>query len=137
MRGLVQWVGFKQAQVFYERQPRAAGKAHFPIFRSANPTREFIRGMTSFSALPLYFSLGVGFLVSFGAFLFLIWVIVARLMGIVQLQGWAAPMASMLFLGGTILFTIGILGIYVGNIHHDIKKRPAYIIESRIGIDDN
>lgn len=138
IRGLIQWVGFKQAQVFYERRPRVAGKPHFSLLRSSNPVKEFIRGITSFSALPLYFALIVGFFVSLGAFLFLIGIVVTKLMGMVEyLPGWPAAVVSTLFLGGTILFTIGILGVYIGNIHHDIKNRPPYIIESKIGIDND
>ena len=136
MRGVIQWVGFKQAQVFYERKPRAAGSSHFPLFKSSSPVKELIRGITSFSALPLYLALAIGFFVSLGAFLYLIWIVITRLMGMHQ-PGWPAIMVTMLFLGGTILFTVGILGIYIGNIHYEIKSRPRYIIESKIGIDDD
>ena len=133
MRGLVRWIGFKQVQVFYERQPRFAGKTHFSLLRSTGPIKEFIRGLTSFSELPLYFALVLGFLVSAGAFAYLIFIIVTKLAG-THLPGWPASMVAMLFLGGTILFAIGILGLYVGRIHRDIRSRPPYIIESKIGI---
>jgi dolichol-phosphate mannosyltransferase len=43
-------------------------------------------------------------------------------------------MVTMLLLGGIILFTIGVLGIYVGKIHSAIKNRPSYIIESLVGL---
>jgi len=134
MRGLTRWVGFKQTQVFYEREARFAGETHFSLFQSINPIKEFIRGLTCFSELPLYFALVVGFFVSMGAFGYLLYIIITKLMGMHQ-PGWPALMVTMLFLGGTILFTIGVLGIYIGRIHHDIKNRPPYIIESKIGID--
>ena len=51
MRGLVSWVGFQQETIFYERQPRAKGQTHFPLLASG-PVNEFLRGITSFSALP-------------------------------------------------------------------------------------
>ena len=53
IRGLVGWVGFAQAQVFYERDARFAGTTKFSLWRSANPYREFLRGITGFSELPL------------------------------------------------------------------------------------
>jgi glycosyltransferase involved in cell wall biosynthesis len=137
MRGLVRWVGFKQAEVFYERQARFAGQTHFPLLRSLGAIKEFIRGLISFSELPLYFALIVGFLVSAGAFVYLIGIIITRIFWGMHLPGWPAIMVTMLFLGGTILFTIGILGLYIGKIHLEIKNRPHYIIESKIGIDED
>lgn len=137
MRGLMRWVGFKQVQVYYEREVRFAGKTHFSLFRSLNPAREFIRGLTSFSELPLYFALIVGFLVSAGACIYLLEIVVTRIFWGMHRSGWPAIMATMLFLGGTILFTIGILGMYIGRIYQNVQHRPPYIIESKIGIDED
>ncbi|MBI5686316.1 MAG: glycosyltransferase family 2 protein [Verrucomicrobia bacterium] len=134
MRGLVRWIGFKQAHVFYERDRRFAGETHFSLLRSINPIREFIRGLTSFSEWPLYFALIVGFIVSAGAFAYLVGIVITTVFFGMHNPGWPALMVTLLFLGGTILFTIGILGIYIGRIHQDLKRRPPYIVESKIGI---
>lgn len=133
MRGLVRWVGFKQEYVPYERDARHAGKTHFSLIKSLTPGKEFIRGVTSFSETPLYFSLFLGFFVSIGAFIYLIKIIAERVFLGIHNPGWPAIMVTMLFLGGTILFMIGVLGIYLGKIHSAIKQRPSYIIESTIG----
>jgi len=142
MRGLVLWIGLKQVQVFYEREPRFAGKTKFSLLRSLStnpgtPPREFIRGLTFISSVPLYFALLLGSTVSLGAFVFLIYIIIEKVFFGIGSPGWPAMMATILFLGGTILFTIGILGIYVGKIHREIKNRPLYIIESKIGFDED
>lgn len=134
MRGLVRWIGFEQVQVCYERDPRFAGETHFSFRQPLNQIREFFRGLTSFSELPLYFALVVGFLVSGCAFIYLLCIVVTRVFMGMHRPGWPAFMVTMLFLGGIILFTIGILGLYIGKIHHEIKNRPSYIIESMIGI---
>lgn len=133
IRGLVTWVGFKHSQVFYDREQRFAGKTHYPLF-GLGPLRAFVAGLTSFSTAPLSLSLVVGFMVSMGAFLFLVAVVVMKFLGW-NLPGWSAIMATMLFLGGTQLFTIGILGIYIGRIYNENKQRPNYIIESTSGFD--
>jgi glycosyltransferase involved in cell wall biosynthesis len=133
MRGLVRWVGFKQTFVPYEREARFAGKTKFSLFRSLNPAKEFIRGVTSFSETPLYLSLFSGFFVSIGAFFYLIKIVVERVVLHIHNPGWPAMMVTMLFLGGTVLFMIGVLGIYMGKIHSAIKQRPPYIIESTAG----
>ncbi|MDO8426386.1 MAG: glycosyltransferase family 2 protein [Deltaproteobacteria bacterium] len=134
MRGLVSWVGFKQAQVFYNREKRFAGKTHYPLF-GLGPMRAFVSGLTSFSTAPLSLSLIIGFLVSSGAFFFLVDIVIEKFMGR-NLPGWSAIMATMLFLGGTELFTIGILGIYIGRIYNENKRRPNYIIESTSGFEE-
>ena len=67
MRGLSVWVGRKQEFVHYDRNPRNAGDTKFPLL-SKNPVSEFVRGVTSFSVWPLYFSFFLGFLVFLAAF---------------------------------------------------------------------
>lgn len=136
MRGLVRWIGLRQVQVFYEREPRFSGETHCSLIRSLNPVKEFIRGLTSFSELPLYFALIVGFLVSAGAFVYLVEIVFMWVFLGLHRPEWSAIMVTTLFLGGTILFAIGILGMYIGKIHHEIKGRPPYIIESKVGIDE-
>ncbi len=136
MRGLVRWIGLRQVQVFYEREPRFSGETHCSLIRSLSPVKEFIRGLTSFSELPLYFALIVGFLVLGGAFVYLVKIVFTKgFLGVHRPEG-SAVMIATLFLGGTILFAIGILGMYIGKIHHEIKRRPPYIIESKVGIDE-
>lgn len=134
IRGLVSWVGFRQEQTFYHREERFAGRTHYPLL-GLGPLKAFVAGLTSFSLAPLSMSLVIGFMVSFGAFLYLAAVIVMKFMGM-NLPGWSAIMVTMLFLGGTELFTIGILGIYIGRIYNENKNRPSYIIESRLGFEE-
>jgi len=135
MRGLVRWVGFNQVQVFYERDERFAGETKFSLLKSINPFKELIRGLTSFSELPLYIALFIGFFISMGAFGFLLYIVISRVFFGMHQPGWPAMMVTMLFLGGTILSAIGVLGIYVGRIHYEIKGRPPYIIDEEIGRD--
>lgn len=134
MRGISRWVGFKQAEVFYERDARFAGESKFRLFNSLNPYREFVRGITSFSSLPLYFALFFGFFVSAISFIYVVVVIITKFLEM-NLPGWSAIMAATLFLGGTILFTIGVLGIYLGKIYDEVKGRPRYIIKNKFGFD--
>ena len=87
--------------------------------------------------MPLYFALFLGFLVSLSAFGYLSYVIISKIIFDYHLPGWPALMATMLFLGGVILFTIGVLGIYIGKIHQDVKGRPKYIVENKIGFEED
>ncbi len=134
MRGLVRWIGFKQETVYYVREARYAGKTHFSLFGSG-PVKEFIRGIASFSAAPLYASVIVGILVSFCSFAFIIYVLIVWLMGL-AVPGWAGVMIAVLLLGGMILFSNGLNGIYIGRIYEQVKNRPLYIIKNKIGFDE-
>jgi glycosyltransferase involved in cell wall biosynthesis len=131
LRGLVRWVGFKQVPVYYSREARFAGKSHF-AFYGRKAVWNFLSGVTSFSLLPLHGALVLGFAVSIGAFLYLIAIFIMKYVGW-NLPGWSAIMATLLFLGGTQLITIGVLGIYIGKIYEEAKARPNYIVESVVG----
>ncbi len=134
MKGIVYWVGFRQETVYYVREARFHGKTKFSLFGGA-PARAFVDGVISFSTVPLHFALFFGFLCSIGSFLYMGWVIAAKFMGL-NLPGWSALMVAILFIGGVILFTIGVLGIYLGKTFEHSKGRPLYIVESRINFDE-
>ena len=135
LRGLVAWVGFKQEQVFYERDARFAGATKYSLWRSLNPYKEFLRGITTFSTLPLYFALFLGILVSALSFvLFAVMVLTALVASPSSDLFWPRIQPGIsLLLGGIILLTVGILGIYVGRIHRESIDRPRYIIAEFIG----
>ncbi|MBI5641247.1 MAG: glycosyltransferase family 2 protein [Nitrospirae bacterium] len=134
MRGLVRWVGFRQETVLYTRDARFAGETHFSLLRSTGPTKEFLRGFTSFSTAPLYISLIYGFIISLFSFCYLIVVIIDKFLG-TNLPGWTAIMAATLFLGGNILLTNGFLGLYIARIYNQVKNRPLFIVKDKIGFD--
>ena len=132
-RGLSAWVGFKQTSVYYEREARFSGKSNFSLLRSSGMYKDFIRGITTFSSVPLYLSLYIGLFVSLGSFAYILFIIIKKTIFGIENSGWASLMVTSLFLGGSILFAIGIQGIYIGKIHEAIKSRPRYIIESKRG----
>ncbi len=122
LRGLVSWIGLKQVPVFYERQPRYAGKSHTLFLGNLTPLRTFLAGLISFSDLPLlWLLLGGGILMALG-FPLLIFQ--------------SASVSSLLiFLSGAQLFGLGILGTYVRRIYDETTNRPHYLVESLIGFD--
>lgn len=134
MRGICRWIGFEQVTIYYEREPRAAGTTQMSIF-GAGPAKEFIRGVTSFSSLPLYLSLYLGFIVSFVAFINLLIILYQKLSGTHLVDGWTAIMSSILFIGGSLHITIGFVGIYIGKIYDRVRNRPQYIIKDTIGLE--
>ena len=128
--GLFSWMGFKQTPFYYDRNERAAGKTKYSVrkmFALASA------GIFGFSKKPLKLAISLGTLSIFIALAFAIWVFVMYLSGKESIvPGWSSTIITIVFLGGVQLFTIGILGEYIGNIFDETKNRPEYIIDKKI-----
>lgn len=125
IRGLVSWVGFKQAAVVYDRDERVAGVTKYPLRKMI---KFALDGLTSFSTAPLRVATWMGYTASVMAFLYLAVVLVQVAMG-VTVDGWASIMVVALFIGGVQLICLGILGEYIGRVFNEVKPRPIYIVE--------
>ena len=136
VRGMVTWVGFKQVQVLYDREARHGGESHYPTLGWRVISNFLDSALISFSDVPLKIALILGFIVSGGAFLWLVGVFVMKFLGY-TLGGWAAIMSTMLVLGGVQLLTIGVLGLYINAIFRETRHRPRYIVKDTFGFDDD
>jgi glycosyltransferase involved in cell wall biosynthesis len=134
MRGLSVWVGYKQDFVYYAREPRFRGETKFPLLSKA-PVKEFIRGLTAYSATPLYISFFIGIGTSLFAAALAVWAIVTKFLG-VSTPGTSGVLIAVAFFSGVVLMTSGIIGIYVAKIYYEVKGRPRYIISSIIEQED-
>ncbi len=138
MRGLRSWVGFKQTGVEYERDARYAGKTNFSFFGA---TALALDGFVSFSLIPLRFILITGTVISFLSFLFFSFLFLVKILhvfGFFDLSALQLPQGltftnSILTLSlGLVMFTLGIIGEYVGRIYFEVKNRPNYVINEII-----
>ncbi|HEY1013806.1 MAG TPA: glycosyltransferase family 2 protein [Herpetosiphonaceae bacterium] len=133
LRGMVSWVGFKQTDVVYQRQPRHSGQSKFtlrPMLRFA------LDAITSFSYLPLQLASYLGFAIALCSGLAIAAVVALRLLGSsAPLLGQATTLVAVLFLGGIQLIGLGIIGEYLGRIHDDVKGRPLYLIDRAWGFE--
>lgn len=132
LRGLVCWVGFKQRQIEYVREPRSSGTSKFPIV-SREVIRNFIdSAFIAFSDVPLKLSIVAGLGVTALAFLYSGWILLSYLRaGAVPAE--SAVLIAVLLLGGVNLMGIGILGLYISSIFLEVKQRPNYIVRSTSG----
>jgi len=129
VRGLVSWIGFRQTGVRYVRDERVAGETKYPyskMFKFA------LDGITSFSTAPLRLATWLGYAASAFAFLYLLSVFVQKALGH-TVDGWATIMVALTFLGGVQLICLGIIGEYLGRVFNEVKPRPMYVIEERVG----
>lgn len=127
LRGMISWLGFKQVALPYERHARFAGETKYPFRKSLKLA---ITGLLSFSTRPLEFSVGLGFFFSCVALLSIFYILGVRFLTDTWVPGWAGIMISILFMGGVQLISIGILGIYIGRIYNEVKKRPLYVTQA-------
>jgi dolichol-phosphate mannosyltransferase len=131
IRGLVSWVGFKQEQVFYDREARFDGQDNT---KCRVMSRKVIdgyldRALISFSDVPLKLSLLLGFSVTLASLGYILVVLIQKAMGWYT-PGWPAIMVAVLLLGGIILMVLGFLGLYINIIFLETKRRPNYIIKN-------
>tara|TARA_R110002049_G_scaffold10787_2_gene52360 strand:- start:9775 stop:10698 length:924 start_codon:yes stop_codon:yes gene_type:complete len=127
MKGLFSWVGFESTTIDYERAQRYAGKTTFNAWSLWNFALD---GLTSFSTAPLRLWLYLGFILSLMAFLMGIYIVFVTLFYGIDVPGYASIVTVVLFFGGVQLFSIGVLGEYIGRIYLESKQRPSYIVEN-------
>lgn len=128
MKGLFSWVGFKCIAVPYERPKRETGKTKWNTWKLWNFALD---GLLSFSTLPLRVWTYIGIIIAILSFIYGSLIVVRTLIFGIDLPGYASMLTVILFLGGIQLFSIGILGEYVGRIFIESKNRPLYVIDSK------
>jgi glycosyltransferase involved in cell wall biosynthesis len=131
--GLRAWVGFVRADVFYDRQARAAGQPQQTFLRLV---RYAFDGLFSFSYLPLRLLTLFGIFVAFIGFVVAVFFAVRRILGVeVAQMGFTTLVTLLLFIGGVQLIGIGVLGEYLGRVYDEVKQRPNFIVKKRTGLD--
>ena len=127
VRGLSVWVGFKQTFYKYERQARGSGKSKMPLL-SKGPVTDFINGITSYSLKPLYIGIFFGFLSIIISLLLIIYALYLKFNNL-AIPGSTSIIIAISFFSGILLFTLGVIGIYLARIFEQTKGRDQYVIK--------
>ena len=130
VRGMFAWVGFRQAVVKFDRPPRAAGETKYSLAKMLHLAAS---GVVSFSDAPLRLALWAGLAISSLAILYGLYVIAMWTMSADFARGWSSLAVLVTFLGGANMLMTGVLGVYVGRIYAEVKRRPLYVIEREAG----
>jgi glycosyltransferase involved in cell wall biosynthesis len=125
----LKWLGFNQAEIRAVHGIRYSGKSSYS-FRSRIKLAADI--IFSFSERPLKYSIGIGLIISLAAVVSAIWITYSSFRWGYSIVGWASLITITLFIGGAILIMIGIVGIYIGRIFQEVKRRPLFIIGDEI-----
>ena len=126
-KGIFAWVGFKTKWIPYENVERTIGETKWSfwgLFKYA------IDGITSFSVTPLRFVTLMGFVISTVAFIYIIATLIKTFVSGIDVSGYVTTLSAVLFLGGIIEISIGILGEYVARVYMEVKGRPIFIMKN-------
>jgi glycosyltransferase involved in cell wall biosynthesis len=123
--GLIFWLGFRRAEVRYDRQPRQHGKSAWSLRRKLD---YLLDSVFSFTDRPVKILIALGLI---GVLLALVMgavVIAARLVGDIELPGYAATVLIVLFFGGLNALGLGIVGTYAWRGYENTKGRPLALV---------
>ncbi len=132
LRGMFPLIGYKSDKVFYERNERFAGESKYPLKKMLSFAWD---GITSFSIKPitLIFNLGITILII--STLILIYSLVVKFLG-QTVPGWTFIICSIWIVAGLEMFSLGVIGEYIGKIYNETKGRPRYIISRNLVEED-
>lgn len=129
-KGMYSYIGYRKIGVAFETQERVAGDSKMSMHSLVSLA---IQGFLSFTVAPLRWATFLGLVVSFGAFAYMIFVLVKTLFVGDPVAGYPSLMIVLLFLGGVQLLSLGIIGEYLGKVFEETKHRPVYIVQSYNG----
>ena len=124
-KGMFQWIGFKKKEFTFDQDDRVAGNTKWSYIKLLNLA---IEGITSYTTSPLKIATVMGLIVSFCAFIYMLFVLIKAIAVGDPVAGYPTIMVVMLFLGGVQLLSLGIIGEYIGRIFNETKNRPAYFV---------
>src|SRR5215471_4366299 len=125
MRGMVAWLGLREVILPYQRNARAAGETKYSIMKML---RFAWTAITSFSALPLRFSVFFGFFVAACGLGYALYSVIAERFLKATVPGWTSLVCLNIVFSGVTLVAIGLVGEYVAHIYEEAKGRPLYVV---------
>jgi dolichol-phosphate mannosyltransferase len=132
LRGLRSWVGFKQIGIEYERDARHAGEPKYTLRKLVSLA---LSGYVGFSSFPLRLAAWLGVSSAAAGLVIATWAFLSRLFAPHVPQGWASTISVILFVGGIQLIMLGVIGEYLARVYDEVRQRPLYVINSRVGFD--
>ena len=130
LRGLRTWIGLRQTSYSYDRDKRTAGRSKYSF-----PALVLlaVNGIITFSHLPLRLASVVGVLCACASVVGAGVAVYLRIFTDAFIPGWTSLVIIVFFLGGMQLLALGVLGEYIARIYDEVKHRPLYIVDERLG----
>ena len=128
LMGQILWSGFKTTQIYYTRLKREKGKSRWTFSKKF---KLFSDSILAFSFLPIRFMSLLGFVMSVGTIIYMIYIVHSYFVNGINVEGWTAMMLINLFFFGLIFLSLGIIGEYLWRTLDASRNRPTYIIEEK------
>jgi glycosyltransferase involved in cell wall biosynthesis len=125
LRGMVAWLGGRQTEILYDRDPRYAGETGYSLVKML---RLAINGLIGFSVAPLHFAVILAMIGALIGVVVLVYSLVAYFLGHV-LPGWTSLAMMTVFFGTGQFICLGIAGAYLGRTYMEVKQRPLFLID--------
>ncbi|HEX7676870.1 MAG TPA: glycosyltransferase family 2 protein [Thermoanaerobaculia bacterium] len=131
---LVSWLGFRQAEVRYEKKARSSGKSSWTLRKKLGLAMDSLFG---FSVAPLKLASALGFMYALVGFAYAVllvvnWLTSGRVFGGVAAQGWSALMVVILISSGTLMLVLGLFGEYLWRTLEEVRGRPRFVVEESV-----
>ncbi|MDR2207305.1 MAG: glycosyltransferase family 2 protein [Flavobacteriaceae bacterium] len=130
---LIKYLGFRSCVIDVRHAERFEGKSSYTL---AKLLRLAMDVTLSTSNKPLKLTVKCGFIISLLSFLLALYNILAKFAGIIQVAGYTTTVFSIWFVGGLILFVLGIIGLYIGKIFDQVKERQLFIVSKTLNIEN-
>lgn len=128
---LVQYLGFKDTAIDVEHASRAEGTSSYNLHKLLKLSFDVI---VSNSNKPLRLAVGLGFGMAAVSFLLAVYNVIARWAGIIRVPGYTTTLFSIWFVGGLLLFVMGVLGLYIGKVFDQVKGRQLFIVRDKVNL---
>lgn len=129
---LIGYLGFKTTTVEVVHAARYEGQSSYSLSKLLKLSLDVI---LSNSNKPLKLTVKLGFSISCVAFLLALYNVIAYFFGIIMVSGYTTTIFSIWFVGGLILFVLGIVGLYIGKIFDQVKGRQLYVVSKTLNVD--
>lgn len=127
------WLGFHPKKLYYTRLERKIGKSSWSFSKKV---KLFVDSLIAFSYIPVRMMSMLGLLFVLFALVFGIKVIIARINGLIPVQGYTTLLIIILFSAGLIMFTLGILGEYIWRTLEASRNRPISVVRDAINFEE-
>ena len=124
-KGIYGWIGFRTKWLAYRNTERVAGETKWNFWKLLKYS---VDGIINFSQVPLALASWSGIIFTIISLIMVLFIFFRRLLYGDPVAGWASLACILMFLGGIILFCVGIVGQYLAKLYLEGKKRPHYII---------
>ncbi|WP_323756883.1 glycosyltransferase family 2 protein [Roseivirga sp.] len=123
---MVSWVGFSKTSIEVKHEGRHTGSSNYTFSKLLRLSLDII---LAYSDKPIRLVMKVGAIIAFVSFFFAVFIFSQWFFGDIEVPGYTSLIISLWLIFGTLLLTLGVIGLYIGKSFEEGKRRPIYIVE--------